>query len=137
MGEVKKMLFSAQLAEAAPDMYASKRSLEAAETLHHHERNIRLEYTEIEFRSMLDAMARAAKKGSALSERTVYLDLSELPTEPGVTPRRFEIEESTYRTLAETTIHIHYRNLRIEFSHREWKEFAMGVLRSWESWQTR
>ncbi len=140
MGKVKMMLYSAPLAELAPAMYATKRSLEAAESLHHHERNIRMEYSPREFAEMLAAMARAAKKGQpALSPnaKTVYLDLSNIPVQPGISPRRFEIEESTYPTLPETTIHIHYRNLRLEFSHREWEEFAMGVLRSWESWQTR
>ena len=137
MGRVKVLLYSEPLAEASPAMYASKRSLEAAESLHHHERNIRLEYDEAEFRAMLAAMARAAKKripGLSTEANTVYLDLSDIATKPGMTPRRFEIEESTYPTLPETTIHVHYRNLRLEFTHREWEEFAKGVTRAWKRW---
>ncbi len=140
MGKVKTLLYSVPLAEPAPEMYATKRSIEAAESLHHHERNIRLEYSPREFAEMLAAMARAAKKGVpdlSPNARTMYLDLSDIPAQPGMSPRRFEIEESTYPTLPKTTIHIHYRNLRLEFSHREWEEFATGVLRSWEKWQTR
>ena len=140
MGKVKTLLYSLPLAEPAPEMYATKRSIESAESLHYHERNIRLEYSAAEFAKMLAAMARAAKKGQpALSPtaRTVYLDLSDIPVQPGISPRRFEIEESTYPTLPETTIHIHYRNLRLEFTHREWEEFARGIMEAWAKWQTR
>ena len=135
MGEVKAMLFSEPLAEPAPVLYASKRSLEAAETLHHHERNVRLEYTAREFAEMLRAMSRAGKSGLAeIVARTLYLDLSDIPAVPGVTPKRFQIEESTYPTLEETTIHLHYRSLRLEFTHREWAEFAKGVVEAWGVW---
>lgn len=138
MGEVKRLLYSHPLATAAPAYYASKRSIELAESLHHHERNLRLEYRtgSAEFSEMCMSVGRAFR---ALQDRaqyeltmapaeTVYLNLSDIPAEPTQTPRRFDIEESTYPTLPETTIHIHYRNLRIELSHEEWREFAAGVI---------
>jgi len=138
MGKVRRLLFSEDLATAAPKHYPDKRAVECAETFHHHERNVRLEYSPVEFAAMLRAMGNAEEKwhdaGSPkVSDSTVYLSLTDLRSHPGVTPRRFEIEESEYPTLDETTIHLHYRNLRLEFSHEEWREFVDGVLQAMDA----
>ena len=135
MGKVKKMLHSSRLKTSAPMMYAGKRSLESAETLHMHERNIRLEYTREEFWAFVAAMEASRRPGLlGYSDHTVYLSLTDILPEPGISPDRFDVEESTYPTLPETTIHIHYRNLRLEFTHEEWQEFAQGIQLAWSNW---
>lgn len=138
MGNVKTLLYSKPLASPAPAYYADKRSIESAESLHVHERNLRLEYTLDELEALIDALVRTGERPVVpLGPETTYLDLSDLPPESGISPRRFEVEESTYPTLPETTIHLHYRNLRIEFSHAEWREFHRGVSDAWRAWLTR
>ena len=139
MGEVKRMLFSKQLQSKSPDLYPDKRSLERAETMHVHERNMRLEYSREEFVEFAHAMDIAVKTlGSRKPSpglATEWLDLSDISSEPEVTPQRFDIEESTYPTLKETTIHLHYRNFRIEFTHKEWEEFVGGMEEAIRRWR--
>ena len=139
MGAVKRMLHSSELAPE-PAMYAKKRSIEEAETMHVHERNVRLEYTGREFQSLAVAIADAEKAWSGKEPQpgapTNWLDVSALPASPGVTPQRFDIEESEYPSLDETTVHVHYRNLRLEFSHAEWVEFAQGVCGALIEWKS-
>lgn len=142
MGKVKRYLFQGERSEK-PVMYADKRSLELSETMHFHERNIRLEYSGNEFVKLIEAFIRAGDKwrsigsiGPRMERDTTYLDLSSIEEHPKVTPTRFEIEESTYPTLKQTTIHLHYGHLRIEFTHAEWEEFARGVGKAVEEWKT-
>ena len=141
MGKVRRLLFSKQLDSDAPRYYADKRAIETAESLHVHERNVRVEYTEEEFMGLSYAMREAsavlgyaATPDTSPDAPTTYLDVSDLTPAPGVTPSRFDIEESEYPTMDETTIHVHYRNLRLEFSHLEFAEFALGVYKAWEAW---
>ena len=143
MGHVKRMLHSAQLAKSEPDLYADKRSIELAESMHVHERNVRLEYDGGEFAETLNALDRALDAWTQNGcddprpgRETVWLDVSDIDPEPGVTPQRFDIEESEYPTLSETTIHLHYRSLRLEFSHAEWLEFAEGVATALGRWHS-
>ncbi len=133
MGDVLRTLHSSKLARPAPVYYADKRSIELAETLHHHERNLRLEYDGSPFANMLVAFMRAREAWMGRgcprdSFQTEYLSLTDIEPEPSVTPRRFDVEECTYPTLPETTIHIHLRNLRIELSHEEWVEISDGII---------
>lgn len=126
MGDTRRVLAEREIAPA-PVYYADKRSLEAAESLHHHERNLRLEYTPKEWGAMLAAMLRGARVPYGISDRTVYLDLSDIDPVCGMHPTRLRVEEVHYPTLPETTIHIHYRSLRIEMSHAEFREFAEAI----------
>lgn len=138
MGQVKKLLFSKLLDKARPFYYSGKRSIEAAESMHVHERNVRLEYSALEFRRFVAAMKRSFEKWSGAppepTDATVWLDVSDIPHEPEVTPQRFDIEESTYPTLKQTTVHLHYRSLRMEFSHAEWEEFSSGIIDARKVW---
>lgn len=139
MGEVKRLLFSEPLTSASPAMYADKRSIESAETMHVHERNVRLEYTPAEMVDLMWALRVAFERNGefrlALGDQTEYLSLRDIAAESGVTPTRFEVEESTYPTLSETTIHVHYRNLRLEFTHAEWEEFSAGIATASKEWR--
>jgi len=134
MGAVKRLLHQSKISPS-PDMYPKSRSIEAAESMHIHERNVRLEYDVDEFFMLLGDLSDAHTTWSGdLSEKTRWLKVSDIGNEPAVTPTRFEIEESEYPTLDQTTIHLHYRNLRIEFSHREWEDFAEGVIDAMTKW---
>ena len=138
MGDVKRLLHSSEIAPA-PEMYAGSRSIEAAESMHIHERNVRLEYSPVEFMLLIDDVREAsADWDGGLSDKTIWLRVNRgLGPHPDITPTRFEVEESEYPTLNETTIHVHYRNLRLEFTHREWEEFANGITEAMKSWKTR
>lgn len=133
------MLVSTALPNS-PDMYSNTRSLECSETMHFHERNMRLEYTDEEFRHLWLSMTNARTKidkeelSSSPGNKTIWLDVTKIGPSAGVTPERFDIEESEYPTLKETTVHIHYRNLRIELSHYEWEEFSDTVAIAREEW---
>lgn len=137
MGAVRRLLFRATL-KPEPDMYAGTRSIEAAETMHVHERNLRLEYTPDEFEAFTSDMstshARWNGEDCTPDASTEWLSVTKLAASPGVTPTRFEIEESEYPTLPETTIHVHYRNLRLEFSHAEWEAFSAGIAAARREW---
>lgn len=138
MGKVKRYLLRRTLDRRRPDLYPDKRSIECAETMHLHERNLRIEHTLGEFQDLVAAYQDARRKlGSERPEPgkpTNWLGVSDISAEPGVTPDRFEVEESDYPTLNETTIHVHYRSLRLEFSHREWEEFAAGIEQASQAW---
>jgi len=138
MGKVRRLLFSKQLDSDAPRYYADKRAIETAESLHVHERNLRLEYSADEFGALLLAVQCAEQAWDGSEPKpdapTKYLDVSDLDPAPAVTPSRFDVEESEYPTLDETTVHVHYRSLRMELSHDEWREFAEGIVSAWGQW---
>ena len=125
---------------SSPDMYSDTRSLECSETMHFHERNMRLEYTDEEFRHLWLSMTNARNKvdkedmASYPGKPTAWLDVAKIGPSAGVTAERFDIEESEYPTLKETTVHIHYRNLRLELSQDEWEEFAITVAAAKTEW---
>ena len=134
MGDVKRMLHTQEIAPK-PDMYAGKRSIEAAESMHIHDRNTRMEYTPEEIRALAKNMEQAMIGWNGLlSGKTNWLCVSAINPVCGVTPTRFDIEETEYPTLDATTIHIHYRNLRLEFSHAEWEQFAGGIIQAMGKW---
>lgn len=138
MGKVRRMLHSVTLASDAPALYADKRAIESAETMHVHERNVRLEYTPDEFAAFMEAMhgIRPRPAHGGTDTETIYLDLADISSSPGVTPQRFDIEETEYPTLDDTTIHIHYRSLRLELTHQEWLQFAFGVRAALHAWDS-
>ena len=125
MGHVKRLLFSTEIAPE-PAHYAGKRSIEHAETMHVHERNVRMEWDSQQFQDFACDMRLAETEwrsslGGACPKPgapTTHLVVSDIPGS-GVTPTRFEVEETEYPTLDATTIHVHYRNLRLELSHQE------------------
>lgn len=142
MGEVERMLHGGELRLPYPEHYAGKRTWELAETIHYHERNLRLEYTADEFRAFAAAVSEAWERwvglGMPLPEpgaATVYLSLTDVRPSPGVTPRRCEVEHSRYPTIPGGTIHLHYRNLRIEFSPAEWLQFLGAVEAAGRAWR--
>lgn len=138
MGEVERLLYGKPLASNAPAHYAGKATTEICESIHFHRRNVRLELTKEEYGQVLGDMQAATRwKGDvspAPGKPTQYVTLTNIDSSPGVTPDRFEIEHSKYPTIPGGTIHIHYRDLRIEFSLEEWDEFATGIIHAWHRW---
>ncbi len=138
MGNVTRLLFVKTI--LAPSMYANKRSIETAESLHLHQRNLRLEYSRDEFDALVEDVAAAGKKWLELGRpradlKTVYLGLTDIdPQARAGHGGRFAVEENTYPTLKEPTIHLHYHDLRIEFTQNEWMEFAKGIAAALEAY---
>ena len=104
------------------------------ESFHIHFRNMRLELSEPEFRALCEHLIRsyeAHKDGTGvLSDdgrddyraRYYVLDEVKIPPEPEIHPGKFQVEVN-----AGDRIHLHLRNLRLEFSLKEFKDFARTI----------
>lgn len=138
MGEVEKLLYRGAV-RPAPDLYAGKATVEVCESIHLHRRNWRLELTAVEwdefFAYVVKAQAHQEGRLPYPNRPTEYLAIVDVPAEPGVTPTRFEIEHSKYPTIPGGTIHLHYRDLRLEFTPAEWEKFAEGVALALDRWK--
>lgn len=58
MGKVKQLLYSAEI-DPTSDLYSDTRSIECSESMHIHERNMRLEYSLEEFHQFLNDFRQA------------------------------------------------------------------------------
>ena len=138
MGDVKRYLHRATLKAKEPAHYAGKATYELAESMHLHRRNLRLEMSADEFRAHVKMTRRAGEnwyeEAPSPGRATRYLQVEDLRPEPDVSPDRFEVEECEYETIPEGTVHVHYRDLRLEFSPEEWEEFADGIAAARKVW---
>ncbi len=133
MGIVKKKLFGRELEKPTCELYNDKLSIELAESFHVHLRNIRIEFDMSEFEFFSDKLGLALLNWNslgrpAISDTTIYLPAFwDISSVSHVTPERFDIELQDNQW---NSVHIHYRNLRLEFTQEEFKEFAEGVIRA-------
>ena len=133
MGLVSKMLFSKKLEKKSPDYYPDKWSFEYNESFHVHLRNWRVEFFAKEWELFCQKVAAAYNywhklnkpKPGTSNNQTIYLPSAyDVDAEPDFTPDRFDIEQMQDNN----NIHIHYRNLRIDFSKKEFMEFLNGIM---------
>lgn len=130
MGQIKKILFTKEIKPTC-DYYNDKMSCETNENLHIHWKNIRLEFGKRDWRVFCDSIKLAFKEWIGIGKPKFdgKLDTIYLPTPQDINPisefypQRFQIEEQANVP----TIHLHYRELRLEFSIPEFKEFAEGI----------
>jgi hypothetical protein len=120
----------------ACDLEASRLITEdnKGESFHLHYRNIRLEFDEPAFRQFCDHVMRSyhahlAGTGTCLDDgrtgpahRYVVLDKVVIPAEAEITPTKFQIEVNW-----PFIVHVHLRNLRLEFTYREVRRMMRGL----------
>lgn len=142
MGDIKRILFETRL-DPAPVLYAGKRTLETAESLHLHTRNLRLEFSRNEF-AQFCADVRAAEQRwtrelgcpePTPGASTKYLSVTDIADIPEAGHGgRLAVEECSYPTIPAGTVHVHLRDLRIEFTPDEWNVFAHGIIEAFAKW---
>lgn len=138
MGKVKKILYSKQLNANVPTFYNDKMSCEVCEDFHIHYKNMRLNFGQNEWdffcKTIIAAHNEWLIKKDELKQKIVNKDFKTkyLPSAQNITNNcenldniKYDIEESEYDMF--DTIHIHYRNFRLELDHKEFIEFANGI----------
>lgn len=142
MGDIKRTLFETRL-QPGPDLYAGKRTYETAESLHLHQRNLRIEFTHTEFALFCRDTALAENRWTrelgrpepTLESPTKYLIVTDIDPAPAAGHGgRFAVEECSYPTIPAGTVHVHLRDLRIEFTPEEWNVFAHGIIEAFTKW---
>ena len=135
MGHVKKILASKRV-QPIPTFYSDKLAVELAENFHFHLRNIRIEWDHIEFQRIASVFSKALEKWNKL-EKPLFKENSwidghyynlgsdKIPPVPSlfndaVMNDEMRIEVQKWADY----IHLHYKELRIEFSIKEFEEFV-------------
>ncbi|MHA1676155.1 MAG: hypothetical protein ACTSU6_03155, partial [Candidatus Njordarchaeales archaeon] len=138
MGHVKKILSSKRI-QPIPTFYSDKLALELAENFHFHLRNIRIEWDHVEFEKIAKVFRRALEKWNKLKRPLFkkdswreghYYDLGsdKIPPIPSLfndTVMNDEIRVEIQKWA--DYVHLHYKELRIEFSIKEFREFVKVV----------
>ncbi len=139
MGHVKKILASKRI-QPIPTFYSDKLAMELAENFHLHLRNLRIEWDSVEFEKIAKMFCEALEKwnkfGRPTSKEYSWLDGSYYPLgddkippipglfDNGITNDELRIEIQKWADY----VHLHYKELRIEFSVEEFNEFTEVVL---------
>lgn len=130
MGRVRNLLSSITIRDKA-DRYSDMYSIERCEDFHIHWRNLRLQFSKPEFQHFCESVRFAYEKwqgrGMPDPEPTKTLpeyyqkNPNKIDPVHGINPDNFRIEDDDLNGEA---VHVHYRSVRLEFSHEEFLELA-------------
>lgn len=132
MGNTIKFLADEKI-KAESDIYSDMHTLERCECFHLHWRNLRMIFNKQEFETFCKAVLHAWTKwqrqgkpdpepGKSLPE---YLFSSKINPIHGERPTDFMIEvQGDLPYMPPNMIHIHYKSLRLDVSHKEFMELA-------------
>jgi len=151
MGNTIKTLAEKKL-KAESDIYSDFLSLEICENFHIHLRNLRMMFNEEEFKNFHSAINCAYNQWSYLGKPhshidkenqakipPIYLCTGKLNPIHGERPNDFAIEvQGDLPHMPKNMIHIHYKSLRLDVSHKEFLELADLFIKSKEEflkWQ--
>ncbi len=135
MGRIIRMLAKSSVKKKC-DLLATRLISEdnKGESFHIHFRNMRLELSEEEFRTLCEHLIRsydAHRDGAGILKddgrddyraRYYVLDEVKIPPAPDIHPAKFQIEVNH-----PGKVHLHLRSFRLEFSFGEFVDFAKTV----------
>lgn len=145
MGNTIKMLANNDVKEVS-DIYSDMHTIERCEDFHIHWRNLRMIFTEKEFEIFCSAIMIAQEKwkkqgkphpeeGKSMPD---YLFTRKVDPVHGRRPVDFMIEvQGGLPYMPKNMIHIHYKSLRLDVSHKEFLELAEVMSRAkkeFEEW---
>lgn len=146
MGNTIKLLVERKVVKEG-DIYSDKLSIERCEDFHIHWRNLRIIFTKEEFNnfgiSFLIAFVKWKLKGSKDAEEDKslpdYLLNKKINPVHGRRPDDLSIElQGDLPYMPKNMIHIHYKSIRLDVSHREFVELAeafMEALENFKEWK--
>ncbi|MHA1852566.1 MAG: hypothetical protein ACTSUF_03555 [Candidatus Heimdallarchaeaceae archaeon] len=148
MGNTIKLLVNKEV-KAVSDIYPDMFSIERCEDFHIHWRNLRLIFNKKEFEKFYRAIKHAYNewvyKGRPDPEPNKslpdYLFSSKINPIHGRRPTDFRIEvQGDLPYMPKNMIHIHYKSLRLDVSHKEFIELAEAftkALKEFKKWKRR
>ena len=146
MGNTIRMLLEKKLRPES-DIYGDFFSVERCESFHLHWRNLRMMFDRKEFEEFCGAVREAhskwwlknRKNPNLKMSKPEYLFIGKINPVHGERSRDFAIEvQGNLPHMPRDMIHIHYKSLRLDVSHREFVELADAfarALREFKKWK--
>ena len=143
MGNTIKLLAEKKI-KAESDVYTDMCSIECCENFHIHLRNLRMLFSKEEFEiicnAILDARINWIRQGKPNPDPTKslpnYLFTSKINPIHGERPNDFAIEvQGDLPYMPKNMIHIHYKSLRLDVSHKEFLELADLFIKAKEEFE--
>jgi len=143
MGNTIKILAEKKLKEVS-DVYSDMHTIERCEDFHIHHRNLRMIFTKEEFdrfcKAVLHAWIKWERQGKPAPEPGKslpdYLFTSTINPIHGRRPKDFAIEiQGDLPYMPKNMIHLHYKSLRLDVSHKEFLELADLFIKAKEEYE--